>query len=89
MIEGFFAGEDIIDLTAIDANTTVSGNQAFALIQGVQFSGTAAELLIREDTDADGRDLTLIEGDVNGDGVADFQLTLMGSHELEESSFAL
>jgi len=89
VIEGFFAGEDIIDLTAIDANTTVSGNQAFALIQGVHFSGTAAELLIREDTDADGRDLTLIEGDVNGDGVADFQLTLMGSHELEESSFAL
>ncbi len=51
------------------------------------FTGMAGELLTRTTTDAQGRDITLVEGDINGDGMADFQITLMGSHDLTESQF--
>ncbi len=84
-----FESADIIDLSRIDANVTSNGNQAFHLIAGSAFSCTAGELLSRMGTDGEGRDITFVEGDVNGDGLADFQITLMGSHDLTESQFML
>lgn len=80
---------DTLDLSRIDANVTSNGNQAFHLIAGSAFTCAAGELLSRMGTDGEGRDITFVEGDVNGDGVADFQITLMGSHELTESQFML
>jgi Ca2+-binding RTX toxin-like protein len=61
---------DRIDLSAIDANTSVAGNQAFSFIgNGVEFSGAAGE--VRFNTV-----YGFLEGDVNGDGAADFQIEL-------------
>jgi len=54
-----------IDLSAIDANANVAGNQAFSYVEGAAFSHTAGELRFSDH---------LLQGDVNGDGTADFQV---------------
>ncbi|MEA3008817.1 MAG: hypothetical protein QOJ91_509, partial [Sphingomonadales bacterium] len=71
----FTPGTDKIDLTRIDANTLVGGDQAFTVIGSAGFSGTAGELRGY----GQGGDW-FIEGDTNGDGVADLviHLTLQG-----------
>ena len=71
VIHGFHFGNDKIDLSLIDADATAAGNQAFAFIGSGAFSNKAGEL--RAGFDA-GRNLWAIQGDVDGDGLADFQL---------------
>ena len=66
---------DVLDFSAIDANERVAGNQAFANIGAGAFSNVAGQLRVYND----GAN-THIAGDVNGDGVADFTLTLVGVH---------
>lgn len=56
---------DKIDLSAIDANINTSSNNKFVFIGKAGFSGTAGELRYSG---------TIISGDVDGDGVADFQI---------------
>ncbi|MAW87436.1 MAG: alkaline metalloproteinase [Phyllobacteriaceae bacterium] len=73
-IQDFQNGLDRFDLSAIDANTTLAGNQAFTYV-GSFFSGTAGQLRSFENAG-----LTFIEGDVNGDGVADFRIELLGTN---------
>lgn len=72
-ITDFAHGIDSIDLTHIDADQTVPGNQAFSFIGGAAFSGHAGEL--RAFTEVDH---TVISGDVNGDGQSDFSIALHG-----------
>ena len=70
VIQGFKRSEnDRIDLKAIDADTTAGGNQAFDLIGAEAFSGAAGELRF-----AGG----LLQGDTNGDGVANFEVKVGG-----------
>jgi Ca2+-binding RTX toxin-like protein len=64
---------DVIDLTAIDADTGTAGVQAFHLTHG--FSGDAGELVLTYDA---GADVTRIQGDVDGDGQADFTILAAG-----------
>jgi Ca2+-binding RTX toxin-like protein len=73
---------DIIDLSGIDADTGRSGNQSFDFIGRDGFSGTAGELRFEK---SNGR--TVIEGDVDGDGEADFVLHLLGGVNLKEEFF--
>jgi serralysin len=82
----FTPGTDKIDLSRIDANTLVDGDQAFTVIGGAAFSHTAGELRGFQS----GGDW-FIEGDTNGDGVADFvvQLTLQGPTPLGAGDFLL
>jgi Ca2+-binding RTX toxin-like protein len=75
---------DTIDLSAIDANTTLSGNQAFHL-GGSAFTDTPGELI----QFSDGHGHTILEGDVNGDGVADFEIELNHTLVLVSEDFAL
>jgi Ca2+-binding RTX toxin-like protein len=70
------ADHDRIDLRAIDANSTVAGNQAFTFVGLVNFNGVAGELRY-DTTSLPGQ--TLIEGDVNGDAKADFQIGVRGT----------
>ncbi len=56
---------DKIDLSAIDANSNTSTNNKFTFIGKAGFSGTAGELRYSG---------TIISGDVDGDGTADFQI---------------
>jgi Ca2+-binding RTX toxin-like protein len=61
---------DYLDFWAIDADTTAGGDQAFVFIgNGVNFSGTAGELRFNTT-------YGFVEGDVNGDAAADFQIEL-------------
>jgi serralysin len=66
-----FVGLDVIDLGEIDANSGQAGNQAFRFIGNDAFSGTAGELRF----ELDGI-LTHVQGDVDGNGKADLQITL-------------
>lgn len=66
-----FAIGDRVQLTAIDA-ITGGGNDAFAFIGASAFSNTAGELRA---VNVGGSDW-LIEGDVNGDGIADLSILL-------------
>jgi serralysin len=62
-----FALGDRIDLSLIDANSAAANNNAFAFIGANAFSHAAGELRA---TDAGNGDW-VVEGDVDGDGVAD------------------
>ena len=64
-----FEHGDKIDLSRIDANTRWSGSQAFHLV--THFTGAAGEL--KADKTSWG---FLVGGDVNGDGRADFALSV-------------
>jgi Ca2+-binding RTX toxin-like protein len=93
VIRDFTAG-DQIDLSAIDANTKLDGNQAFDYLNdnvgggnsqnnaGVLFNKVAGEL--RTVWNADGY---MLEGDVNGDGKADFSIQIYNpAHTLAMTS---
>jgi serralysin len=84
-----FTGADLIDLKSIDARTG-AGNDAFRFIKAQDFHERAGELhMVRVDKSGKANDLTLVEGDINGDGKADFQIALTGLHTLTAGDFAL
>jgi Ca2+-binding RTX toxin-like protein len=85
VITGFSPG-DKIDLSGIDANGCGTGDGTFALVSG-GFTA-AGQIQITHETRADG-DVTIIQGNVGGDGEAEFDLTLKGRHELTASDFNL
>ena len=80
VITDFYSG-DVMDLRSIDANAQRAGNQAFRFIGTDDFSSQAGELRYV----TDGTDL-IVEGDVNGDRVADFQLELDNTSQLLQTS---
>jgi Ca2+-binding RTX toxin-like protein len=85
----FVKGQDRIDLGGIDARAGTSANDAFALIGSSAFSGVAGQLRF-ETVDGPGGPTTLVQGDVNGDGVADFAIALVGqSLTFQASDFIL
>ncbi|HYW15335.1 MAG TPA: hypothetical protein VE891_04170 [Allosphingosinicella sp.] len=75
---------DKISLSAIDANSLVGSNQAFAFIGASAFSNVAGQL--RYEISGG---VTTVFGDVDGDGVADLQIQLSGSIALIASDFVL
>jgi Ca2+-binding RTX toxin-like protein len=75
IILDFVRGTDKIDLAGIDAITGTSTNDAFSLIGSSAFSGVAGQLRVQL-FDTSGTDYTLIQGDLNGDRVADFEIRL-------------
>ena len=60
---------DRIDLAAIDADPALAGDQAFTWIGAAAFSGRAGELRVVPG---------LVQGDLDGDGLADFEIGLEG-----------
>ncbi|WP_331376361.1 M10 family metallopeptidase [Sinorhizobium chiapasense] len=75
---------DRLDLSAIDANTTATGNQAFVFVGTAAFSGGKGEL--RYDRAASD---TYIYGDVNGDRKADFAIHLDDAVAMQKGYFVL
>lgn len=71
---------DKIDLSAFDANENRRGAQEFDYIGSREWSGRAGELRI---------DDGLLTGDTDGDGRADFALTLTGLSYVRESDLIL
>ena len=76
--------KDKIDLSAIDANTTKGGNQAFSFIGTKAFGGKAGELRYEK-----AKSDTYIHGDVNGDKIADFTIHLDDRVSLSKGYFIL
>ncbi|WP_410218265.1 family 16 glycosylhydrolase [Paracoccus sp. (in: a-proteobacteria)] len=81
VVHDFVSGIDRLDLSGIDANTWASGNQDFA------YAGTKAAAHSVWAVKA-GADL-LVQGDVNGDGRADFEILLTDIRTLTGSDFIL
>ena len=79
-IKDFVRGSDRIDLRGIDANSTMTGDQAFIFIGKSAFRGKAGELSFSNG---------VLSGDVNGDGVADFQIKVSGLSALAKGDFYL
>jgi serralysin len=75
---------DHIDLSDIDANTKAVGDQDFKFIGSQAFHHQRGEL----HTVRAGANL-LVQGDVNGDGKADFEILLSGIHHLVKADFIL
>ncbi len=78
------ADAEKIHLQLVDANTITAGNQTFAFIGAGAFTGVAGQLHYAQ---AGGS--TYVEGDTNGDGVADFVIALTGTINLVASDFVL
>jgi serralysin len=75
---------DRIDLSAIDANTSASGDQAFVFVGTAAFQGKKGELrYVKASSD------TYIYGDVNGDKKADFAIHLDDAVTLQKGYFVL
>lgn len=70
---------DKINLGRIDADTNHSGNQAFRWLGATAFTGTAGELVTyTEEINAGTETVTVVAGDTDGDGAADFEIELRG-----------
>ncbi|MBP1857402.1 calcium-binding protein [Rhizobium herbae] len=77
-------GGDRIDLSAIDANASASGDQAFTYLGAAAFTGKAGELrTVKQASD------TYIYGDTNGDKTADFAIHLDDAISLSKGYFVL
>ena len=83
-ISNFEVDVDKLDLSGWDADTVAFGNQAFTYIASNAFSGVRGQL--RSQTDGS---MTWVEGDVNGDAVADFQVFMFGNIPLTSNDFVL
>ncbi|QNN65026.1 hypothetical protein H9L12_12650 [Sphingomonas rhizophila] len=73
---------DLIDLSAVDANASVAGDQAFNFVGDAAFSGVAGEL--RTAVIAGN---SYLQGDTNGDGAADFWIRVDGLHAFVAGDF--
>ncbi|HEX8526580.1 M10 family metallopeptidase C-terminal domain-containing protein [Allosphingosinicella sp.] len=69
-ISDFLSGQDKIDLSAIDANSNTIANDAFTFIGSNAFTGVAGQLRAVQVNAT----LWQVQGDVNGDGVADLMI---------------
>jgi len=79
-----FQSGDLVDVSGWDANFFAAGDPPFTWIGGSAFSSTAGELR----TYFDGTD-TWAQGDITGDGVADFEIRFAGVVTLTASDFVL
>jgi Ca2+-binding RTX toxin-like protein len=83
-IMDFVKGQDKIDLATIDANSALSGNQAFSFIGTSNFNGTAGQVRY---TSSGGT--TTVFVNVNADTTADMTIQLVGTFALAGTDFVL
>ncbi len=82
-ISDFSNGDgDLINLTAIDANTGADGDQAFTAV--AKFTGTAGEMALSYKGGT-----TTLKLDVDGDGKADYTLKINGDVTLHTATWLL
>jgi len=74
------ADHDWLDLSAIDANTTVAGNQGFDFADTYENRDAAFGVFRQAGRLAAWRDgdTTVVGGDVDGDGDTDFEIEIVG-----------
>ncbi len=84
LVFDFRGGEDVLDLSGVDADTLTAGDQAFRLV--AQLTGRAGDLVVQFDGNT-GR--ALVVGDTNGDGVGDFGFVVGGQPPSSAADFIL
>lgn len=77
-----FGEGDVIDLSRIDANKRIPGNQAFDFIESNWIRGVEDLGFYK-----DARGWTSVQGDITGDGRFDFSIRLIGQHDLTAEDF--
>lgn len=80
-ITDFVRGTDKIDLSLIDANLAIAGDQAFTLVSS--FTGAAGQVSIARAA------TTIVSLDLNGDRAVDMSFALTGNLALTVSDFIL
>lgn len=83
VITDYHRNEDVIDLSSIDANVLVPGNQAFSWIGTAAFSAAGQLRYFFSDHD------TIIEGSVDGDSDPEFQIAINAHFNPNEVDFIL
>ncbi|MFA6178098.1 MAG: calcium-binding protein [Candidatus Methylopumilus sp.] len=74
---------DLVDLSAMDAISSTTGtNDAFSFIGTAAFGSVAGQLRFDAGSNS-------VFGDINGDGTADFQITLTGVNSVDAGDFLL
>jgi len=81
-----FEPGDKIDLSQIDANGSGPGKGTFTLVSEA-FSG-GGQILVTHETGANG-DVTVIQGNIEGDNGPDFSISIRGRHDLTQDDFQL
>jgi Ca2+-binding RTX toxin-like protein len=92
LLKGFQHGHDDVDLSTIDANGSMAGNGAFKFLaaEGAAFTGVRGQLRWdKQNLPGTSNDMTVIQGDINGDMKVDFQINLSGLINLTKGDFAL
>jgi serralysin len=84
VVRDFAPGIDTVDLSGIDADSLLAGDQAFAFIGAGPFSGAAGELRYVNTATK-----TIVHADVDGDGGADFAMLFNGILAFQEGDFTL
>ena len=79
-----FGAGDVINLATIDADTGTGGDQAFSFIGNAAFTSAAGELRFATNG-TDG----FVLGDVDGDGVHDLNIELLGITSMTAGDFIL
>jgi serralysin len=83
-ITDFVSGTDHIDLSGIDAIVSTAGVDQFRFIGNSAFDGSAGELDYAYNSTLG---VTTVQGDTNGDRVADFAIDLVGNVVVGVSDF--
>jgi Ca2+-binding RTX toxin-like protein len=83
-IADFVPGQDLVDLSALDADTSVAGDQAFTFIGDSAFTGLGQ---LRLGLDAGGH--TAVFGNTTGNLKPDFQISFDSDPVIAVSSFVL
>ena len=90
IITDFTSGTDKIDISPMDANTAIKGDQSFTWLGGAEFTRKAGQLIYRQYNETGtSNDKTVVYGDVDGDGRADFQIEVAGLVTLRTADFIL
>lgn len=84
VVTDFTRGSDKLDLSGIDARLDTTGNNAFSFIGETAFGGTDGQLRF-----IDGGSYAIVQGDTNGDKIADFEIRLEGVTNLSSTDFIL
>jgi Ca2+-binding RTX toxin-like protein len=83
-ITDFTPGEDLLDLTGMDAIPGTAGRDGFTWVGTTAFAGQAGELRYAYDS-VNG--VTTVQGDTDGDGSANFAIDLAGNLALNSGNF--
>ena len=89
LINGFENGQDLIDLSGIDANLILAGDQAFEFIGSDRFDGAGAASAGQVNYANYGGDWVIVSVDQTGNGSADMQVFVNLTTSLTAEDFIL